>query len=154
MRTGLSFGATSGVITTLGLMVGLDAGTHSRMIVLGGIMTIAVADAFSDALGIHVSEESENKHSSKEIWQSSAYTFISKLLIALSFMIPVLLVELPVAMWISVIWGMIILSVLSVQISDGPLMKRWKVVLEHLVVAVVVIIVANYIGNFISHVFA
>ncbi|MBH0196170.1 MAG: hypothetical protein HP494_11385, partial [Nitrospira sp.] len=59
-KTGLSFGLTSGVITTLGLMVGLHSGTHSRAIVIGGILTIAIADAMSDALGIHVSEESNN----------------------------------------------------------------------------------------------
>ena len=44
-KIGLSFGLTSGVITTLGLLVGLDAGTHSQPIVLGGILTIAVADS-------------------------------------------------------------------------------------------------------------
>ena len=59
-KTGISFGLTSGVITTLGLMVGLHSGSHSRAIVIGGIMTIAIADAMSDALGIHVSEESKN----------------------------------------------------------------------------------------------
>ncbi|MDI6733408.1 MAG: hypothetical protein QME51_05200, partial [Planctomycetota bacterium] len=56
IKTGFSFGSTSGVITTLGLMVGLHSGTHSKFAVLGGIVTIAVADAFSDALGIHISE--------------------------------------------------------------------------------------------------
>ena len=50
LKTGFSFGLTSGVITTLGLMVGLNAGTHSRLAVIGGIVTIAVADALSDAL--------------------------------------------------------------------------------------------------------
>jgi hypothetical protein len=40
-KTGLSFGLTSGVITTLGLMVGLHSGTHSRTVVIGGIVTIA-----------------------------------------------------------------------------------------------------------------
>ena len=58
LRIGFSFGLTSGIITTLGLMVGLHAGTHSRLAVIGGILTIAIADAFSDALGIHISEES------------------------------------------------------------------------------------------------
>ena len=67
IKTGFSFGLTSGIITTLGLMVGLQSGTHSQLAVIGGILTIAVADAFSDALGIHIAEESENKHSSKEI---------------------------------------------------------------------------------------
>jgi acid phosphatase family membrane protein YuiD len=56
LRTGISFGLTSAVITTLGLMVGLHSGTHSKIVVLAGILTIAIADAFSDALGIHVSE--------------------------------------------------------------------------------------------------
>ena len=61
-RVGMSFGLTSGIITTLGLIVGLHSGTHSKLAVIGGILTIAMADAFSDALGIHVSEESEATH--------------------------------------------------------------------------------------------
>jgi len=40
------------------------------MIVLSGIFTITIADAFSDALGIHVSKEVENAHSVKEVWSS------------------------------------------------------------------------------------
>jgi hypothetical protein len=46
IRTGISFGLTSAVITTLGLMVGLHSGTHSKIVVLAGILTIAIADAF------------------------------------------------------------------------------------------------------------
>ena len=45
VRTGLFFGATSGVITTLGLITGLNAGTKSITAVLGGILVIAVAVA-------------------------------------------------------------------------------------------------------------
>ena len=71
VKVGFSFGLTSAVITTLGLIVGLNAGTHSKLVVLGGIITIAIADAFSDALGIHVSEESEGKHSQKEVRRQS-----------------------------------------------------------------------------------
>jgi len=67
IRKGFSFGLTSGIITTLGLIVGLHSGTHSALVIIGGILVIAVADAMSDALGIHVSEEFENKHSAKEI---------------------------------------------------------------------------------------
>ena len=66
LKIGVVFGLTSGIITTLGLMVGLHSGTHSRVVVIGGIVTIAIADAFSDALGIHVSEEAENVHTHKE----------------------------------------------------------------------------------------
>ncbi len=82
LRTGIFFGLTSASITTLGLMVGLHSGTGSKAIVLGGILTIAIADAFSDALGIHISEESENKHTEKEIWISTIATFLAKFLFA------------------------------------------------------------------------
>ncbi|MCB7130183.1 MAG: hypothetical protein J3T61_11670 [Candidatus Brocadiales bacterium] len=67
IRTGLSFGLTSGIIMTLGVVVGLHAGTHSKIAVLGGILIIAIADASSDALGIHIAEEFENIHTQKEI---------------------------------------------------------------------------------------
>ena len=75
LTVGFSFGMTSGIITTLGLMVGLNAGTQSKLAVIGGILTIAIADAFSDALGIHISEESEGRHTHKQIWAATLATF-------------------------------------------------------------------------------
>ena len=89
-KVGLCFGLTSGIITTLGLMIGLYSGTYSKIIVISGILTIAIADSLSDAFGIHVSEESENKHTKKEIWESTLSTFFCKFIIASSFIIPVL----------------------------------------------------------------
>jgi VIT1/CCC1 family predicted Fe2+/Mn2+ transporter len=74
VRKGFSFGLTSGIITTLGLMVGLHSSTHSRIAVIGGILAIAIADAFSDAIGMHISEESERKHKPKEIWRATFST--------------------------------------------------------------------------------
>src|SRR6188768_2284446 len=70
-KTSLSFGLTSGVITALCLMVGLHSGTHSRGVVISGILTIAIADAMSDALGIHIAEESKNNGIVSEIWEST-----------------------------------------------------------------------------------
>lgn len=67
LKTGLCFGLTSATITTLGLMVGLHSFSGSKVVVIGGILTIAIADAFSDALGIHISEEAENVHAKREI---------------------------------------------------------------------------------------
>lgn len=36
LKVGFSFGVTSGIITTLGLMVGLHSGTHSKVVIIGG----------------------------------------------------------------------------------------------------------------------
>jgi hypothetical protein len=48
---GLSFGLTSGVITTLGLIVGLHAGTHSRAAV-ATITTEQLSAAFLPNSGV------------------------------------------------------------------------------------------------------
>jgi len=150
VKIGFSFGLTSGIITTLGLMVGLHSGTHSKLVVLGGILTIAIADAFSDALGIHVAEESENIHSSKEIWESTVSTFFSKFLFALTFIIPILTFELSTAILISIIWGLSVLSIISFSMAKEQRRKPWKVVAEHLIIALVVIATTHWVGDWIS----
>lgn len=153
LKTGFLFGLTSGIITTLGLIVGLHAGTHSKLVVLGGILTVAIADAFSDALGIHISEESENKHTTKEIWESTISTFLSKFVFALTFIIPVLLFELSTAIVVSVIWGLSVLGILSFNIAKEQKTKPWKVVVEHLIIALLVITITHYVGDGISKIF-
>jgi len=149
-RTGISFGLTSGVITTLGLMVGLHSGTHSKLVVLGGILTIAIADSFSDALGIHISEESKNIHTEKQIWAATVSTFVSKLLFALTFVIPVMLFELSTAVVVSVVWGLGMLSLLSYHIGRSQGGKPWGVVAEHLLIALAVITATHFVGNWIA----
>ena len=148
LKVGFSFGLTSGIITTLGLMVGLNSGTHSKLVVLGGILTIAIADALSDALGIHVSEESEGKHTHKEIWQSTLSTFLTKFIFALTFIVPVLLFELSTAVIVGVIWGLLALSVLSYYIAKKG--EKFKIILEHLAIAVIVILVTHFVGKGIA----
>ncbi len=150
---GFSFGLTSGIITTLGLMVGLHSGTHSKLVVIGGVLTIAIADAFSDALGIHVSEESEKKHTTKEIWESTIATFLSKFVFALTFIVPLLVLQLTTAIIVSVVWGLSLLGLFSFYIAKEQEAKPWKVVIEHLVIALVVIIITHYAGGWISATF-
>ena len=150
LRIGLSFGLTSAVITTLGLMVGLHSGTHSRIVVLGGILTIAIADAFSDALGIHVSEESKKVHTPKMIGGTTVDAIFSKLLFALTFAVPVLFLSLRVAIVVSLVWGLTILTVLSYAIARSQGKRPWKVVGEHLMIAVVVISITHYVGDLIG----
>jgi VIT1/CCC1 family predicted Fe2+/Mn2+ transporter len=153
LKVGFSFGLTSGIITTLGLMVGLNSGTHSRLAVIGGILTIAIADAFSDALGIHISEESENKHTAKEIWQSTLATFFSKFFFALTFLIPVLLFSLTTAVIVSIVWGLLALSTLSYRMAKAQKARPSGVIGEHVGIAVVVIIATHLIGSGIAAVF-
>jgi VIT1/CCC1 family predicted Fe2+/Mn2+ transporter len=150
IKTGLSFGLTSAIITTLGLMVGLHSGTKSRLVVISGILIIAIADAFSDALGIHMSEESENKHSAKEIWESTIATFIAKFVFTSTFIIPMLLFPLNTAIVVSILYGLVLLSLFSLYMAKEQGEKLWKVIGEHLVIAIVVIVLTHYVGEWIG----
>jgi len=48
-------------------MIGLYSSTNSKLIILGEIFVIAIADALSDAMEIHISTEFENNSSKKGI---------------------------------------------------------------------------------------
>ena len=145
-KTGLSFGLTSGVITTLGLMVGLYAGTHSRVAVLGGIATIAVADALSDAMGIHLAEESKKHRPAGEVWEATLATFASKFVIAGTFVVPVLMYPLGQAIVMSLIWGLFLLTALSIFVARVQSISAWRVVGEHVVIAVCVVVITHLVG--------
>ena len=150
LRTGISFGLTSAVITTLGLMVGLYSGTHSRIVVLAGILTISIADAFSDALGIHISEESDNTRTARQVWGATIATFLSKSLFALTFAVPVLLLPLSVAIIVSLLWGISILTALSCFIARSHGEPAWKIVGEHLIIAIAVLAITHWVGDWIG----
>jgi vacuolar iron transporter family protein len=150
---GFSFGLTSGIITTLGMMVGLYAGTGSKLAVLGGILSIAIADSFSDAMGIHLSEESEGKKSHKQIWVATISTLASKLIFSSMFILPVVLFSLFFAITISIIWGLSLLSILSYFMAREKKANPLGVILEHLSIAILVILATHFVGEWLANTF-
>lgn len=150
LRKGFGFGLTSGIITTLGLIVGLQSGTDSSTVVIGGILVIAIADAMSDASGMHVSQEFENTHSTKEVWESTLSTFFAKLIVALTFVIPIVLLPLSTAIIVCIIWGLSLIVILNYFIAKEEGVKPYKVILEHLMIAVIVVVITHFVGNWIK----
>ncbi len=152
-RTGLFFGATSGVITTIGLIAGLNAGTESLAAVLGGIFVIAVADAMSDALGIHLAEEADPATSHRHVWSATITTFLTKFGFSLSFAVPLLLLPLGPAVVASVVWGMIVIVVLSYFLAKSQESRPLNVIGEHLFIAILVVILSHFIGVWVNNTF-
>lgn len=152
-RKGFGFGFTSGIITTLGLMVGLNYSTGSRSVVLGGILLIAVADSLSDAFGMHISEEAEIVHTAKEIWLSTLATFLSKLFFALTFAVPILLLALNLAVIVNIIWGLVLIASFSFYIARQEKLPSHRVILEHLGIAILVVVLTRYLGELIRQAF-
>jgi len=153
-RTGLFFGATSGVITTLGLITGLNAGTHSVTAVLGGIFVIAVADAMSDALGIHLAEEANPNATTQHIWSATISTFLNKFIFAISFAVPLLLLPLDQAVIASLLWGMLVIIVLSYFLARAQEAPPVLIVAEHLGIAILVVVLSHLIGEWVSRTFS
>jgi len=155
LTTAVSFGLTSGVITTLGMIVGLNSATSSRLAVVAGILVMAIADGLADAAGMHLSEESEmegnkNKHSQKEVWITTLFTFLSVCGFISIFAIPVLLFPIDTAVTISVAWGMLLLVVLNYYLAKIRSEDSRKIISEHVVLAIFVILISYLIGELIA----
>ena len=153
LKIGINFGITSGVITTLGLLVGLATGSEMKSVVIAGILTIAIADSLSDALGIHISQESDKKNSQKQIWESTIATFLTKFLFACTFIIPVLLLPLLRAVVISSIRWLAIITFVSYKIAKSQNKNPWHSIREHVLITILVIFLTYLTGIWINRLF-
>jgi VIT1/CCC1 family predicted Fe2+/Mn2+ transporter len=152
--TGISFGLTSAVITTLGMIVGLNTATSSKLAVVAGIIIMAIADGLSDAMGLHLVEEAEMekgmaKHNQKEIWLTTIFTFLSVSGFSLTFVIPILIFSLKTAILIAILWGMLLLIALNFYIAKTKRENPIKPICEHILLALFVIIISYFVGSLI-----
>jgi len=150
---GMGLGLTTGVITTLGVMVGLYSGTHSKLAVVGGVIALAVADGLSDAIGMHISEEAARTSTKRQIWEATFFAFSSKCAATLSVRSPIILLELREAIPISIVWGLILISLFSYYIAKNEGENPYKVILEHALLTVGVVAASHYVGVLVDEVF-
>jgi VIT1/CCC1 family predicted Fe2+/Mn2+ transporter len=61
-----------------------------------------------------------------------------------------LLFELSTAIFLSVVWGLFLLGLLSLHLAKRQKKKPWKVIVEHLTIALLVITIAHYVGDWVS----
>ncbi|MCF7866779.1 hypothetical protein K9L67_04920 [Candidatus Woesearchaeota archaeon] len=150
IKKGLGFGLTSGIITTLGLMMGLSSSTHSKIVVLGGIITIAIADSMSDAFGIHMSEEAGTKDSKKQVFEATISTFITKFILALTFVVPFLITELYLATIVCIIYGVLLLGLITIYEAHKRKDNIFLELIKHLSMLILVLIITYYVGIGVS----
>ncbi|OIO22111.1 hypothetical protein AUJ17_00705 [Candidatus Micrarchaeota archaeon CG1_02_47_40] len=151
-----SFGLTSGVITALGMLVGLYSATSSRLAVVAGIIIMAIADGLADAAGMHLAEESEMengkaKHTHNEVWVSTIFTFIAVGGSIITFAVPVLLLPLEEAIAVGILWGVLILVLFNYYSARMKREEPLKPIIEHLLLAAFVIIVSYFAGIFVGN---
>lgn len=156
--TGISFGLTTAVITSLGMIVGLHSATSSKLAVVAGIVVMAIVDGLSDAISLHTAEEAEvekerTKHTQKEVWLTTLFTFLAGCGFSLTFVIPILLFPIKTAVFVAIAWGMLLLILLNFHIGRIKKENPIKLISEHILLVVFVIIVSYLVGNLIAMVF-
>ena len=145
-QTRFSFGSTSAIITNLALMAGLHSEPNAQISIIGGILVIALADNISDSFGIHIYQESE-KIETREVWFSTILNFIARIVVSLSFIILIWCLTLNIAILASLLWGLSLLAVVSYLVAKNEGANPYLSILTHLLIAVTVIFLSNFVGD-------
>lgn len=141
-----SLGSTAAIITSLGIVAGLGQNDSLKYIVIAGLLTFAIADNISDALGIHMYKESEGANK-RTVLRATLGNFFTRLGVVLSFVAIVLLFNSTLAIIISAIWGLGLLSFISYKIALIKNSSPSREIIWHLVVSIVVVSASSVIGS-------
>jgi vacuolar iron transporter family protein len=146
----LTFGITSGILTTIGILVGVNSATSSRLSVIAAIATIAVADSASDAFGMYLSRLSERGATPGQALRHASGTFLGKFFLPFTFMLPILLLPLSSGVWVALAWGFMLLTLLAAEqamVTQKPVVKN---ILRITGLAVGIVLVSYITGRLIA----
>jgi len=146
----VSFGSTSAIITNLALISGMNHLPGSRISIISGILIIALADNVSDSFGIHIFQESE-RLDTRENWLTTLTNFFSRLVVSLVFVAIVYLLPIQLAFLCAVVWGLIVLMVISFMIARSRKKHPAGIIFEHLFLLIIVIFLSTIIGDWTQH---
>ena len=108
----------------------------------------------SDALGIHLAEEADPEKTHGQVWAATISTFLNKFLFALSFAVPLLFLPLDQAVIASLVWGMLVITVLSYFLARAQKAAPLMIIAEHLGIAIVVVVLSHLIGDWVGNTFS
>ena len=146
----LSFGGTAAIVTSVALIFGLDAATATKSTIVSGLLIVALADNLTDALSMHVYEESKRRLQPREAFIATLTNFFARLAVALTFVLLVVLLPLASAVIASGAWGLALLVALTWALARERKLGFAVELAKHIAAALTVILVARAIGIFIT----
>lgn len=144
-----SYGGTAGIVTSLSLIIGLNAATATKATIVSGLLIVGLADNLTDALSIHIYQESERLEG-RRAFRSTVTNFASRLLVSLSFVLLVVLMPTPSGIHITMAWGLFLIVTLTTIIARERKVSVAVEVFKHVSVALVVIVASKAIGAWIT----
>jgi VIT1/CCC1 family predicted Fe2+/Mn2+ transporter len=151
-QTRFSFGSSAALITNLGLITGLDSTANAKFSIITSILIIAIADNISDSFGIHVYQESEHVDR-REVWLSTGTNFLARLFVSLVFVLLIALLPIGLAVVSSLAFGLFLLALISYIIAKDEKVSPFLTIVEHLGIALVVILLSEFVGKWLLTVF-
>jgi VIT1/CCC1 family predicted Fe2+/Mn2+ transporter len=146
------FGSSAAIITDTSLIVGLGSAHAGKGPILAGLLTIAVADNISDSLGIHMYKESEG-YGQRLSLRSTLLNFLSRLATSFTFIAIVVALPLSQAVYVGLIWGLVLIGVISYLVSRSNGNNPVREVAIHIVTAAVVVVLSRFLGREITKLF-
>jgi VIT1/CCC1 family predicted Fe2+/Mn2+ transporter len=104
-------------------------------------------------MGIHISEEASGQKTCKEVWEATFATLFGKLFFTSSFIVPFLLFDTAPAVIISVLWGLLLIILISLLMAKEQKIKPFKVIQGHVAIVIFVMILTHFVGDVISLIF-
>lgn len=147
------FGATSAIITNMAIIAGFHNSANAKLSIIGSLLAIAIADNLSDSMGIHIYQEAETSRA-RDVWFATFTNFSARFLVSLGFISIVFWLPMEVAVYVAAIYGLIMLALFSYIIAKIKNVHPIYAAVEHVVIAIVVIFLSNYIGSFIAYKFS
>ena len=145
----INFGGTAAIVTSMGLILGLDAAASSRQSITSVLLIIAVADNLSDSLSVHVYQEAEQLQS-REAFRSTLANFVTRLLVALSFVVLVITLPRDSLVAVTLAWGFFLLALLTFRIARARGARVGKEIAKHVAIAAIVIVTSRWLGTWIA----
>ena len=143
-----SFGATAGIVTSIGLIIGLDAATATKATIISGLLIVAIADNLTDSLSVHIYQEAERLEP-RAAFHAMLINCGVRLGLSLSFVFVVAILPLRVAIVVSILWGLLSLTGLSYVVARARKLPVLREIAKHVAVAAVVMLSSKMIGHII-----
>jgi len=145
----ISYGGTAAVVTSAALISGLGEAGATRPVIVSALLIAALADNLTDALSIHIFQESEHL-AKREALAGTVSNFLARLLLCSTFIPLVWIFPLSYVQAAGVTWGISLLSVLTYLVARERGANVATEILKHLAVAVGIIMISRTAGHWIS----
>jgi len=145
----ISFGGTSAIVTSIGLIVGFGAAGTPRPTVITALLIFALADNLTDALSIHIYQESERLEE-RRAFAATVGNFAARLAICGTFLFLITMLPGRYAVGASLTWGVLLLTGLTWLVARSRGANALLEVCKHLAVALAVIAASRIIGTAIT----